>query len=415
MNKLWLVTITFALMLAMPHELLAQDDASSDAQQIEIRDDHPGEYVVVEGDTLWDIAGRFLTRPWQWPAIWQANPQIDNPHLIYPGDRLSLVYIDGQPRLLLNANVSGDERLSPRIRRETISGPVTSIPLDLIEEFLEKPRIVSVDELADMPYVVANQDQRYFSAEPDLTFVRGMQNARIGEEVIVARLNAQFVEYEKDGQKVLRQNQMRSNRGAVPSDLRPMSVGGGSRLLPFVDRVFGDSGEIVGYQLWEVARARVAQTGETTTLQLLDSEIEVAAGDYVMPIDPYIYDLTFFPRPPEFAVPENANVIGLNGGEFSVGHYQVVSLAIGAADGVVPGHTFSVFHPGDEVRDPFYDGLRGRPEPTNVSGRNVDLPDQYVAQLMVFRAFEHVSFGLIVDGKRGVQRGDRLAHPDRRL
>ena len=404
MKKLWLVTIALGLMLAGSHPLFAQEGA----QEIEVRDDHPEEYVVQEGDTLWDIAGRFLTRPWQWPAIWQANPQIDNPHLIYPGDRLSLVYIDGQPRLLLNA----DNRLSPQIRREDMTGPITSVPLEAIEAFLEKPRLVSADELAGMPYVVANQDQRYFAAEPDVTFVRGLRDVRVGDEVIVARLNAQFVEIEKDGRRVLRQNSMRNNLGAVPSEQRPVQIE--RRMVPFFDRIV-DQGEIVGYQLWEVARARVLTTEEPATLELIDSDIEVAAGDYVMPIDPYLYDLTFFPRPPEFSVPEDSQVIGLNGGEFAVGHYQVVALGIGESDGVEPGHTFSVFHPGEEVRDTFYDGLRGRPKPTGVSGRNVELPEQYVAQLMVFRAFDRVSYGLIMDGKRGVQTGDRLAHPDRRL
>ena len=83
MRKFWLMMIV--AVLSWP--LLAQD--------VQLRDDHPDEYIVREGDTLWDIAGRFLTRPWQWPAIWQANPQIENPHLIYPGDRISLVYVDG--------------------------------------------------------------------------------------------------------------------------------------------------------------------------------------------------------------------------------------------------------------------------------------------------------------------------------
>ncbi len=399
MKKLWLTILIVVASVAWAGLAIAQD--------VEIRDDHPGEYVVQEGDTLWDIAGRFLTRPWQWPAIWQANPQIDNPHLIYPGDRLSLVYIDGEPRLLLNANA--DQRLSPRIRREAITGPVTSVPLSAIEDFLEKPRLVSTAQLAGMPYVVANQDQRYYSAEPSLFYARNLNNYRIGDEVIVTRLNAQFVEYEKDGQRVLRQKRMRNNRGAVPFDERPINPDS-DRFLSFFDR-----GEVVGYQLWEVARAKVLDTGDPATLELIGSEREVGAGDYIMPIDPHIYDLTFFPRPPEFAVPPDAQVIGINGSDFELGHYQVVSLGIGQRDGVEPGHTFSVFHPGDEVRDPFYDGLRGRPQPTGLDGRKVDLPDQYVAQLMVFRAFDDVSYGLIMDGKRGVQTGDRLAHPDRRL
>ncbi|MEM1081151.1 MAG: peptidoglycan-binding protein, partial [Pseudomonadota bacterium] len=118
---------------------------------------------------------------------------------------------------------------------------------------------------------------------------------------------------------------------------------------------------------------------------------------------------------PEFALPERAEVIGIDGASFSIGQPQVVSLGIGSSDGVEPGHTFAVFHPGNEIRDSFYDGLRGRPEPSTVDERGVTLPEQYVAQLIVFRAFDDVSYGLIVDGKRGVQKGDRLAHPDRRL
>ncbi|MEM1081925.1 MAG: LysM domain-containing protein, partial [Pseudomonadota bacterium] len=243
MKKLWLMTIVLVLTLVWLHPLSAQDGA----QDVEIREDHPGEYVVQEGDTLWDIAGRFLTRPWQWPAIWQANPQIDNPHLIYPGDRLSLVYIDGEPRLLLNADTA-ITRLSPRVRREDISGPVISIPFEQIEPFLEKPRMLSAEELAETPYVVANQDQDYFTAKPSRIFVRGMNEFRVGDEVVVSRLNAQFVEYEDDGEVHLRQNQMRRNRGAVPYDERPIDPDPG-----FFS--FFDKGEVVGYQLWEVARA----------------------------------------------------------------------------------------------------------------------------------------------------------------
>lgn len=394
MKKLWLMMI--ALLVALP--LVAQD--------VEIRDDHPDEYVVREGDTLWDIAGRFLTRPWQWPAIWQANPEIDNPHLIYPGDRISLVYVDGEPRLVMD----GTRRLSPEIRREDASGPISTIPLEAIEPFLVKPRVVTSDELEQLPYVVANEDRRYVAAEPDRSFIRGLDGARVNDEFMIARLSFQFERTENDDGSSIRQNRMRANLGAVPSGERPVSAGA-RRFNPF-DR----GGEVIGYQLWEVARARVLATGEPATVEILDADYEVRAGDYLLPVDPYIYDLTFYPQPPEFDIPANARVIGIHGGDVEVGHFQIVALEIGTDDGVEPGHTFSVFHPGETVRDGFYEGLRGRPAPRGIDGgKKVDLPEQYSGLVMVFRAFDQVSYALVMDGMRGVREGDRLAHPDRRL
>src|SRR5210317_306970 len=114
--------------------LVAMLAGSAMAQDVSVRADHPDEYVVVKGDTLWDISGKFLEQPWQWPAIWHANPQIENPHLIYPGDRISLVYIDGQPRLVVNGGKQ-TKRLSPGIRKEPRE-PIPPIEWAAIEKFV---------------------------------------------------------------------------------------------------------------------------------------------------------------------------------------------------------------------------------------------------------------------------------------
>ncbi len=125
----------------------------------ELRSDHPERYTVVKGDTLWDISGRFLNNPWYWPEIWHVNPQVKNPHLIYPGDRLALVYIDGRPRVTKVAS-SDIVKLSPQIRSEAIDTPIPAIPLDAISSFLTDTRIVTPAELNDAPYVLEGEDGR---------------------------------------------------------------------------------------------------------------------------------------------------------------------------------------------------------------------------------------------------------------
>src|SRR6476469_6729913 len=109
---------------------------------VEMRGDHPDTYVVQRGDTLWDIAGRFLKRPWLWPEIWQANPQINNPHLIYPGDVISLAYLD-------RVAVQPGPRNAPAIN---------AVPLAQVEPFLKNMRVVN--QFDQMPYVVGLEDDR---------------------------------------------------------------------------------------------------------------------------------------------------------------------------------------------------------------------------------------------------------------
>lgn len=114
---------------------------------VQLKDNHPERYTVVKGDTLWDISGRFLREPWKWPELWHANPQIANPHLIYPGDTLSLVYVDGQPRLVLDRGTSrGTIKLSPTVRTTPMAEAIPTIPLEAINSFLLSNRIIDTAE-----------------------------------------------------------------------------------------------------------------------------------------------------------------------------------------------------------------------------------------------------------------------------
>lgn len=143
--------------------------------QVDLREGHPDRYTVVRGDTLWDISGKFLRQPWKWPELWHANPQIQNPHLIYPGDTLSLVYVDGQPRLVLNRGESrGTIKLSPKIRSTPIAEAIPTIPLDKINSFLLANRIVDDEKtFTSAPYIVAGNAERIVSGTGDRIYARG--------------------------------------------------------------------------------------------------------------------------------------------------------------------------------------------------------------------------------------------------
>ena len=129
--------------------LVAMLAGTAVAQDVSVRADHPDEYVVIKGDTLWDISGKFLEQPWQWPAIWHANPQIENPHLIYPGDRISLVYIDGQPRLVVNDGKQ-TVRLSPEVRKLPREA-IPAIDWSAIEHFITNARVLMPGTFSDLP------------------------------------------------------------------------------------------------------------------------------------------------------------------------------------------------------------------------------------------------------------------------
>jgi len=376
---------------------------------VELREDHPREYVVQPGDTLWDISARFLTKPWQWPNIWQANPAIENPHLIYPGDVISLVFIGGEPRLMVDDSI---KKLSPSIRAEDIDGPITTLPRDAIEPFLRRIRILSEEDMEGLPYIVGNEDNRSMASPGDRTYARGMEDAQVGDRVVIARKTYQFLDrreamYVEQG---IRRNRIRTSVAQVPSGERPSS----SLWLNTVGRLDEFTYPVIGYEFYEAASATVLKVGDPTILQLEDGRREVLPGDYVLPVDDFEFEEIFHPRPMD-PVPEDAYVLSVSEAYYGVGHYQIVAINIGADQGVAPGHVFSGFRPGRIVRDEKSYPFMSQAAFNNPEKVHVALPDEYAGVLMVFRSFDQISYAIVLDGEKPVRVNDRLDHPDRRL
>jgi hypothetical protein len=352
----------------------------------QLRADHPDSYTVRRGDTLWDISAKFLSKPWLWPEIWQANPQVRNPHLIYPGDVLNLSFING-PRL----------RLQPSVHRE--GNAVPAIPLSELKMFLKDMRVMNSNEVSSAPYVVGLEESRLRGAVGQNIYVRGLQGEP-GQRWAIVRPSHVFRGFEQDdpsdSESGIVSHGLDSNAAMVNAPWRENSRNDGH---------YG-KGDDLGVEVSVIGTAETLRTGDPATLLLLDSTKEIRSGDRIMPLDENPYDASYFPHPPK-SVPANARVIGFADALNAAGPRQVVMLSIGAKDGVDNGQTFTIFEPGETIHDDVASNSMNRS-----FGETVKLPDEYVGHVMVFRTFDRVSYGLVMDGLRPVHIGGRLAMPE---
>jgi len=362
----------------------------------ELRNGHPDTYTVKRGDTLWDISARFLKKPWLWPEIWQANPQVENPHLIYPGDVLNLSYL----------NDGGGARLSstgPRIRREPLEEAIQPINLKDIEQFLKNMRVVDADTFKGLPHVVAVEENKLRAINGNLIYVRGL-DAKAGDAYVVVRPSNLYysVEGRKDGDP-------------PTTHVRPLDTRNGQNKMLWhnnpVKNLFGRNSSVLGYEVQVIANAQVTRSGDPSSLLVTYSDFEIRAGDLIMPVEDKPYDSHYLPHPPA-AVPSEFHVLAFTDALNAIGPRQVVALSRGAADGIENGHVFSIYHPGDRVTDEYKYPEGGARKFFNPYDSKVTLPAEYIGHVMIFRTFDRVSYGLVMDGLRPVKLYDELRAPD---
>lgn len=351
-----------------------------------LRSDHPDRYVVQKGDTLWDIAGRFLRHPWLWPEIWQANPQVANPHLIYPGDVLDLSYLGGRPQL------SSD---GPQVRASDEEA-IPALPLSQVEPFLKKVRVLGDEQWKNLPYIVATEENRPLASETSYVYARGL-SAVPGDRVAIVRPTLAYREVSKRNRQ--RHTVEQFGRGSPWTAADSLHARDKTRRRE----------TLLGHEVMHVAIAQVIRGSDPVTLLVEDSDMEVKAGDLVMPVELNPFDLYFYPHAPN-GIPEGMEVMAVREG-VAAGKYSVVALNRGARDGVANGQVYSVFKPGDHIRDAvrypnaniFRDHRR--------DDSHVTLPDDFAGHVMVFRVFDRVSYGLVMEGQRPIHPRDRLRAP----
>ena len=351
------------------------------AAAVESRGSHPDTYVVVRGDTLWDIAGRFLGKPWLWPEIWQANPQVANPHLIYPGDVLSLAYLD---RVAVQPGPRDD-------------APIGAIPLSDIEPFLKNLRVA--DAFEHLPYVVGFEDNRLRGSYGQAAYVEGLAGVQPGQRYAVLRPTVSFAH-----PRLTRDLQANGQPLALDGNLWREYLAPTHR------------SEFLGYELAQVNVGTITRAPlgnvKVATLQLEDSGHEVRVGDRLVPVEAQPYDLQFFPHAPA-TLPIDVRVLAVADSFTTAGPRAVVALSAGRVDGIDNGTVVSLWRQGRHVNNRVTGRATSRMDDRFTPGYDtLRLPDEYAAHAMVFRTFDRVSYALVMDGVKPVRVGYEAAHPD---
>jgi len=316
---------------------------------VPLAEGHPNEYVVQVGDTLWDIAATFLKDPWFWPEIWYVNPDIENPHLIYPGDVIGLVYIDGQTRI---SNIRASTyRMSPQARVTPLAQAVTSIPYEDVAAFLSSGVILEKSQADGLPYILETRGEHMIAAAGNEVYVRDLPAAEAGTRYSVIHVGE-----------------------------------------PLIDP---DDNHLVGYHGHLIGEGQLRRGGDPATVALISTKQEARTGDRMIP-EAVDMPLNFYPRTPSRDI--DGRIISVVGGVTQIGQYQVVVMNRGSDDGLSLGDVLTVHQSGNVVKD-------------RVKGGNVKLPDEKAGTVMIFKTYDRISYGLIMEATQAIHIHDAVRSP----
>ncbi len=327
---------------------------------IKLKANHPDSYTVVKGDTLWDISGKFLQQPWQWPEIWEVNPQIKNPHLIYPGDHLVFSFINGQPRI---RRISNGQRptykLSPTKRITEINLAIPTIKLEKIAPFLTGNRIVGKTDLQKAPYVVGTSEDHLIAAA--------------GQEVYVSRLPIESKDYRFGFY-------YQGKRYVNPQNRK----------------------ETLGYEAIYLGEGDLIRKGNPATIRITKSKAEIINGSRLLSLNDDDFNSNFLPKAAQ--TKKVGRILGslasgIQAGVNNVAAADVVLIDFGHKDGTEVGDVFNIYRKGNVIVDPV------------VKSKKVVLPNEFAGNMLVFKTFKKISYAVIMDANQVIKNGDLVVSP----
>lgn len=323
------------------------------AEEIPLRAKHPDRHVVVKGDTLWDISAKFLKNPWQWPQIWQLNREhIKNPHWIYPGDVIVLDTSNGKPVLKL---VRESVTLEPGVIVTTIKGDaIPAIQPNTILPFLTKPMLISPEDLKAAPRIIAAQEEREILSPGTHIYVQNLPEST------------------KSAWAIYREGEPVKNP---------------------------ENGEILGNEAHYLGEARLLRPGQPATLTVTQAKEEIAVKDKLIALEDDLSP-SYIPHAPEAQI--QGQIARISEGISETGYGRVVVLNRGEEQGLERGHVLSVLRKGARMIDPESDPKH----PVTI-----ELPDEPVGLVMVFKTFAKLSYALVMQASQPIHIEDVVRTP----
>jgi len=324
--------------------------AAAQDKPITLKPGYPERYTVQKGDTLWGIAGKFLQDPWRWPEVWQRNQDIQNPHLIFPGDVLVLRVVDGKPQVsaLPQRKLS---KLVPTVHAKPREDAIPTIPPSAIQAFLDQPLVVDPHGLDDMGYVAVGLEGRLALGKYSLFYGRGIKDESV-KSYQIFRPGKQYID--------------------------------------------PNTSELLGVQAIHVGDAHVIAPGESAKMEVTRSHLEISPGDRLVPAPKNLGFPYYEPRPPSREV--RGLILDAPRGVAEVGPLSVVVLNLGKRDEIEPGHVLRIMRKEKLQKDP-------------VTKEMFQPPLEQTGVLMVFRTFEKVSYALILHATNAIHLKDVVETP----
>jgi hypothetical protein len=328
--------------------------AAVSAATVELADNHPVDYTIVKGDTLWDIAGKFLKDPWRWPEIWRQNSYIKNPDLIFPGDRLVLRYGEKGPYL---EHLSGRERaarkvvkMGPAVYIEKLDDAIPTIPPQIIMAFLQDRQVVESRNLDSLAYVTEG----------------------INHEVILGALSDMYV---------------RKIDGAPGAKFKIIRMRG--------ELVDPETEKVIAYETETLGEAEMLRPGDPAKLRIIKSNKEINQGDRLVPAVSKL-SLPYY-HPKAFRENISISILGAVSDQATYGPGDVISLSAGSDQGLEPGHVLQVMRDQGVQKDP-------------VTKKKYRLPIERSGIVMIFKTYDKVSYGLIMRASQGIRVHDKVTN-----